>query len=302
MVQIEKIEYAGWPNCYRIANGEIELVVTSDVGPRIIRFGFPGDVNELYENPAEVGKTGGAEWRLYGGHRLWHAPEDTVRTYVPDNSPCEVTRLDDGLILTAPAEVPAGLQKTLEIRMSPDIPKVTLLHKIKNISLWPITMAPWAITVMAQEGTAIIPLTPHVNWPKILLPTHSIAFWSYTSMTDARFTWGDSYVMLRQAPITGKEQKVGFNNAEGWAAYLKNRHLFVKSFDYFPDLAYPDRNCNFECFTNRDTLEMESLAPIQQVAPGQEAAHREAWQLFKDVNFGPVEQEIKESLPKLLKT
>ena len=42
---IERVEYAGWPNCYRIANGDIELVVTSDVGPRVMRCGFKDGQN-----------------------------------------------------------------------------------------------------------------------------------------------------------------------------------------------------------------------------------------------------------------
>ena len=46
---MEKIAYRGWPNCYRLANGIVDLIVTGDVGPRIIRFGFAGDVNELKE-------------------------------------------------------------------------------------------------------------------------------------------------------------------------------------------------------------------------------------------------------------
>lgn len=37
---IEKTPYGGWPNCYRIFDNEIELIVTTDVGPRVIRYGF----------------------------------------------------------------------------------------------------------------------------------------------------------------------------------------------------------------------------------------------------------------------
>ena len=51
---IEKTDFGGWPNCYRISNGEIELVVTSDVGPRIMRYGFPGGRNFFKEFPAQL--------------------------------------------------------------------------------------------------------------------------------------------------------------------------------------------------------------------------------------------------------
>jgi hypothetical protein len=46
-VHIEKVSWGGWPNCYKISNGEVELIVTSDVGPRIMRYGFVGGQNLL---------------------------------------------------------------------------------------------------------------------------------------------------------------------------------------------------------------------------------------------------------------
>ena len=67
---MEKVSYAGWPNCIKLSNGQIELIVTTDVGPRIMRFGFVGGQNLLNEYKDQVGKTGGDEWRIYGGHRL----------------------------------------------------------------------------------------------------------------------------------------------------------------------------------------------------------------------------------------
>ena len=36
----EKVSYGGWPNCVRLNNGKVELIITTDVGPRVIRFGF----------------------------------------------------------------------------------------------------------------------------------------------------------------------------------------------------------------------------------------------------------------------
>ncbi|MBI2681246.1 MAG: hypothetical protein HYX25_09610, partial [Candidatus Solibacter usitatus] len=39
-VKIDKTNYKGWPNSYRVSNGEVELVITSDIGPRVMRYGF----------------------------------------------------------------------------------------------------------------------------------------------------------------------------------------------------------------------------------------------------------------------
>ena len=83
---VEKYEYGGWKNCIRLDNCKIELVVTTDVGPRIIRFGLNRGQNLFNEIREQLGKTGGDQWLIYGGHRLWHAPEDIHRSYFPDNS------------------------------------------------------------------------------------------------------------------------------------------------------------------------------------------------------------------------
>ena len=44
-VKIEKTQYDGWPNCYRITNGDVELIATTDIGPRIMRYAFVGGKN-----------------------------------------------------------------------------------------------------------------------------------------------------------------------------------------------------------------------------------------------------------------
>ena len=129
MVQVEKIAYQGWPNCLKISNDLIELIVTTDVGPRVIHLSPKGGENMLYVNPAEAGLMGDDKFHSYGGHRLWHAPEDSVRTYAADNFPVEVEQFKDGARLTAKIEF-CGVQKVVEIHMAENDPKVKLNHTI----------------------------------------------------------------------------------------------------------------------------------------------------------------------------
>ena len=114
-VNMEKVEYGGWPNCVKLSNGKIELVITTDVGPRVIRLGFVGGQNLMREYASMLGKTGGDEWRIFGGHRLWHAPEAKPRTYSPDNGPVEYEWNGRTLRLTQPVEADTGIQKQMEI-------------------------------------------------------------------------------------------------------------------------------------------------------------------------------------------
>ena len=77
-VSVEKVEYKGWENCYRISNGGVELIITGDVGPRIIRYGFVGGQNLFREFPEQLGKSGETTFQLRGGDRVWKAPEDPI--------------------------------------------------------------------------------------------------------------------------------------------------------------------------------------------------------------------------------
>jgi hypothetical protein len=69
MIRLEKTPYGGWNNCLRLSDGSLELVVTIDVGPRIIRLGVPGGQNLFKEFDDQMGKTSGTEWM-----KLWWSP------------------------------------------------------------------------------------------------------------------------------------------------------------------------------------------------------------------------------------
>jgi len=103
-VRVEKTAYQGWPNCYRVTNGEIELIVTSDIGPRIMRLGFPAGQNFFFEEPSSLGKSGEPAWVKRGGHRVWIAPEDPKYSYGPDNSPIDV-KVQGGVVIAIAREL-----------------------------------------------------------------------------------------------------------------------------------------------------------------------------------------------------
>jgi len=280
---MEKVSYGGWSNCYRLSNDQVELIVTADVGPRIIRFGFIGEANEFQEFEALMGKTGGDEWRIYGGHRFWHAPEVQPRTYYPDNGPVAVKQLGDLVRVVQPVEATTGIQKEIDLRLALDDAHVKLTHRLRNTNLWAVDLAPWALSVMAQDGAAIIPLPPRGSHEGNLLPANTLTLWAYTDMSDERWMWGHKYIMLRQDPKCERPQKVGVMVPDGWVAYARDGHLFLKTFSYVPGATYPDWGCSVETFTNHLFLEVETVAPLVRLEPGAVVEHVEDWFLFRDV-------------------
>lgn len=280
---MEKINYHGWENCYRLTNAKLEMVVTTDVGPRIIRFGFIGEENQFQEFPEMLGKKGGSEWCMYGGHRLWHAPEHQPRTYYPDNQPVKIEAHDNFTRIIQPDETTTRIQKELDIFLSDDKAEVKIIHRLRNHNLWAIEFAPWAISVMSPGGCAIIPLPPRGSHQGNLLPENTFTLWAYTDLSDPRWTWARNYIMLRQDPDMSQPQKIGVLNKNGWMAYLRNGHLFIKKFEYQQGSVYPDWGSSVETFTNDKFIELETLGPLKTVEPGEAVEHVETWFLIKNI-------------------
>ena len=304
---LERFSYRGWKNAYKLSNGTVELVVTTDVGPRIIFYGFRNGENLLHEVEQDAGKTGGSEFRLYGGHRLWVSPE-VERTYYPDNTPVTVSQHGNATRFTAQREdLPPGthLQKELEIELAETGSQVRITHRVTNHDTRLTTLAPWSPTMMRQGGRTILPLSPRIAMDKDhYLPVGVFAIWSYTDFTDPRWALGRSYIQLQQlANPTGrfKEQMGGIFNPAGWGAYFREGQLFVKRAVVISGAQYPDFGCNFEVFTNPDFIELETLAPLVELQPGEVAEHVERWWLFSGVAGGEDDAWIDAAVIPLVK-
>ncbi len=281
-VTVEKIPYAGWPNCYRLSNGEVELIVTSDVGPRIIRYGFEGGQNLFVELEEDLGQTGGDNWRLYGGSRLWVGPEDPVYSYGADNDPVQIEISGSRLVAQAPVEH-TGVQKAIAVELSDEGSAVRVVYTLANRTIWPLRVATWVLTMMAPGGAGITTLPPRGTHPEVLAPTNPLVVFAFTNMADPRWTWLEKYIVLQQDPLNADPEKIGLFNPATRGAYLLNGELFVKKFAAFPEEEYPDMGSSYETFTNERFLEIETLGPVRTLQPGESIDHVEEWSLHRPV-------------------
>lgn len=297
-VKITKIKHLGWDNCVKISNGVVELIVTTDVGPRIIHYGFIGGPNHMKVFDEQAGKTNADEWMSYGGHRLWHSPEEMPRTYDEDNVPCEWKKIENGIWTRSAMDQWTQVEKELEITLDPLTSKVTINHRITNLNAWDIELAVWCLTVMAPGGLEIIPQI--TDGPK-LLPNRSIALWTYTKMNDPRVQWLDKYIFISQDVNAKTPFKIGLPVPAGWAGYANFGELFVKRFDYIEDALYPDFGyCSYETYTNADMIELETLSPLWQIGPSDAIEHLEVWELYRDVKRPISESEVDKNILPIL--
>lgn len=276
---IHVVAFNGWQSNLRLCNGTVELIVTLDVGPRILSYKKSGGFNPLNIFEDQAGTTGEQAWRSRGGHRLWIAPEDKMQTYFPDNAPVAWEKLSDLRVkLTPPPEIINGYQKEMEITLDPAGSGVKIVHRVTRLDSTPVYLAPWALTVMAAGGIAVVPNPELGQHPRDLLPNRHLVLWPYTDMSDARWRFGRKYILLKQ-DASGGPTKIGLSHAQGWSGYLVGGMFFLKRYPWNAELIYPDNGCNFEMFANSRMLELESLGPLTHLRHQQSVEHEERWEL-----------------------
>ncbi len=293
MMNIKEIEnYKDFGKVIALDNGVVEAYVTVDVGPRIIRFGFVGGQNFMQDDRTALGGLtdqvfedyfgAGKKWENLGGHRIWLSPESYPETYYPDLDPVEYRVEPDGKTVSffAPFEHENSVFKEMLVTLPEDKENALLVTmRVTNIGDKPLRFAIWGLTVSAQGGTEIIPMNTDNTG---LLSNRTIMAWPYTDMGDPRVTWRNKYVTLRQDPTATTPFKLGFDLKGGKVHYVLKGEVFTKfHMTHHPHATYPDNGCSFETYTNPNFIEIESLSPLCDVAPGSRSELTELWMLQK---------------------
>ena len=274
-------DYAGYP-CLKLDNGAVSLWLITSAGPRIIGFSLPGGDNVLAVLPDITLPTADNQvFRLRGGHRLWHAPEDQVRSYVPDDKPPQIEEFDCGVRATQPVESITGIEKQICVSLPDERPRAVIEHKLTNRGLWPIELAPWAITQLKPGGLGILPQTITDTG---LLPNRRLALWPYTDINSPHIHWGNRFIFI-DANLGDEALKIGWANPDGWLAYAVDNTLFVKEAPYQADAQYFDYSSSSECYCGAAFIELETLGPRVTLQPGESTTHREVWSLHADVDI-----------------
>ncbi len=277
-MRLSKTEFQGG-QAVALESKALEIVVTTSVGPRVVALcSKRGKAGNLFiQFPPDAPRTG--DFAVRGGHRLWHSPEDLVRTYQADDEPLAVKPLQNGIALAQPIEPKTGMQKAMKLELTNES-TVRVTHALTNHGLWPVETAAWALTMFRPGGYAVLPLLPkgdHAGGD--LLPTYSLVPWSYTDLSLPMWDLHREFVGIdvSKAKVA---QKLGITNYPGWSAYWLDGATFVKHAPVVARSAYPDLGCAFEVFTNGAMIELETLSPLVKLAPGQSVTHVEHWTVF----------------------
>jgi hypothetical protein len=270
-----KTEYRGG-DAIKLSTRAIELVLPTAVGPRVSSLrSLTGRAGNLFlEFPADEQRYHG--FYLRGGHRFWHAPEDIVRTYQPDDEPLEVKRLPNGVALRQPVERLTGLQKGIRVEVLGER-TVKVTHTLTNRGLWPVECAAWALTMLRPGGYGVLPLLPKGDHARgDLLPTYALVPWTFTDLSLPVWQLRRDFIGIEVARAK-QAQKLGITNYPGWSAYWVKGTTLVKFSPVMAGASYPDLGSCFEVFTNGAMIELETLGPLVKLAPGRTSTHVEFW-------------------------
>lgn len=299
-----KTDYRGG-DALTLATRALELVVTTSVGPRVVSFRSTvgKKQNGFLELPADEKRGHGYLFR--GGHRLWHSPEDIVRTYQPDDLPLDVKMLPRGVALKQPVEERTGMEKGMKIELTGER-TVKVTHALTNRGMWDVECAAWALTIFRPGGYAVLPLLPKGSHARgDLLPTYALVPWSYTDFSFPVWDFHREFIGIDVARAT-EPQKLGITDYPGWSAYWIDGTTFVKFARVVRGATYSDRGSAFETFTNGAMIELETLAPFGKIAPNATATHVEYWTVFDglarpntDAAFAKLAAGVKNWISKL---
>jgi hypothetical protein len=268
--------YRHFGACLCMTNGVIEMKIPLQFGIRIIYCALAGRENIFYEQPAEDTALCTPEgWRIYGGHRIWSAPE-SEKTYYPDNSPVSYAIIDRGVRVEQQADEYLSIQKTLEICFDDADPhSVSLRHGIKNVGSSAAKCSVWTISAMDYGAVLSVPFAGSKGgWT----PKRFISLWGDTDMCDPRLYCEPGKMVFRHS-ADDRYFKMGLWCQAGEATCVSHGQVLEKHFDVYADQEYPDNSVNLEVFQCRQMMEFELLVPLKSLKPGEEVWQTERWRI-----------------------
>jgi len=283
---------------WRVETLDIDLGVASasvamNAGPRILSYSTPNGVDFLASLPdLAIQDAPDGPYRFLGGHRLWRAPEVPSITYQRDDTAVAISQQDHGVELSGAADRD-GVTKRVSIRQSDEYTYIR--HTLVNEGSRPIRTAPWAITQMALGGIAVLPLADEPTDSYALQPNRNLVLWPYTDLCAPEFGFDPGRITV-EGTTRESVAKIGQPNRRGWIAYVLGSQVFVKwAKIHDDDAAYADLGASSQCYRNEHFVELETLGPLVDLQPGQEATHVEAWSIVELADRSL--DETLESLP-----
>lgn len=284
-VNVERINYHGWVDSYRVTAGRYSLVVVPEIGGRVMEYSVDGE-NVIWQNPDEFGRTypmAAGVWYNYGGYKAWITakgswpwPPDPMIDFGKANvqvvqSPGKAPVLR----VTGAPSLNTGVMYVKDITLD-ESGEVTLTQRLRNISKKTVAYSIWAVTQVDAPCFVAFPIAKKSRF------SGGVDFQEGTSPQSRQIQVKDGICIT---DYMGEMGKVGSDSNGPWMVWLKGDLAYVKLFDPMKEhAAYPHGGCSAEVYTSDKALsyaEMELLGPVVKIKPGCQSESVEHWKLMK---------------------
>ena len=295
---VPDFESTPFPDAIRLTNGTVSLVIIPSIGGRIMRYGFVGEPNVLWNNPRMINlPTSRPNYVNYGGDKAWPWPQDQwtllIGRQFPPPVECDQAAFKSRLIgshgvrLESPPIPSHAARIVREITLDPTGTRVTIVTRLEQATADrpPPSMAAWAVTQVPGDREIYARMIPHGAFasmrPELPTPTsRPIDSRSARVIALAKTTpkasktgldadilaavAGDTLFVLRSSTAAQRTEK--FRPAE-------RAQLFIQQADP-PKQDVPRY------------VELEFTSPREDLAAGKPAELRVTWELHRDEKHG----------------
>lgn len=290
--------FRGWQDCYRLANGETEVVIVPAAGARVAVFAWKGKnvLHGIKEVDGKVLKEG-ENWMPWDGS----AP-DTVapeggsqleHIWLGKYSVSEASALR--LKCASKENRKAGIRMEKEFSLDAEKPLLTIKRTITNLSDKASTWSFWERTLVPGGGMAVAPVNPK--------SAYAPAGWASrekekTDPPIEKYRYGpgkqiqenpqvvDGVLLLRSV---GDGTGIGLDADQGWTGAIVGDIFFGITFPVWGDKPHPwGKGINNVFYYAADRFELEPVSPYLQIGPGEKADWEIQWRLSP---FGKVPED-----------
>lgn len=283
-VSVEKVDFHGWKDAWKISNSACELIVVPQLS-RVMSFSQKGGENLLWIAPAANGQVypqESKEWRNLGGDKIWPEPQAVwgwPPPYFFDNAPSDAEAIPGGLRIRTQKPSPRlGSVCVREFTLDAVHPRVTVRQRFEKSQGDPIPMTLWNITQVRKPSYSLLPLGPE---DAKKLRYHGF---NNSKLEAPQFQIHETILSLRNdanAPKVGVSPNPdGSNN---WVAAVYPSCLLLESRKIEKDATYPDNQCHAELYAAPPDagsyVELELLSPVKAIKTGETLADDSIWEL-----------------------
>lgn len=282
--RIDRTDFQGWRNAWRLTNEQAEVIVVPQVG-RVMSFKFKDGENVFWSDRTLDGKQGdatGAAWINFGGDKTWPAPEAEWGLYTkrsrwmppPAFDALPVTARSEGsqVILTSPIDPFYGVRTIRRISLQPGAAVMEIETTYERVSGEPSPIAIWVITQFNEPVAVYVPIPTASQFEN----GHFI----FGEKPWPQLTVVDRMLRVPRDPATA--HKLG-SDADRML-WVDGTTMCLVSASRVPGADYPDRGAGVEVYTNPDPktyVELETLGPLVRMSPGDRIQHTNTYTLFR---------------------